>query len=345
MQIRGLARITLAPLTDTLPCLGAVQISLLEEPYIDFSISLFGSLDLMLLPILKDAVNFAANKVRYLLYASPTLDRHVTRKVTWLCYSMPLCMHHSHLFVSRHRAIQVLQGVVKTHCRESLTIQYPMRQGERLFFARRCWETCWCTPTGCPLTSCRMAGSLPSPRACWWSRSRPSPTSRQAETSFQRYTLPLSPFGGMHPFAVLVMLTLGTNTWGISVVQVRNVLSRSSGQACPFSRCEAGLIFCALVAAETFVRYSALRLGYWPVQLNCVSRAQVDPFVDMSVRDGRSQCTKTIWNNKDPVFNQVLSFIVNDPEHQSITAMVKDDDMQAFSKVRLNAGCNLRCHM
>lgn len=45
------------------------------------------------------------------------------------------------------------------------------------------------------------------------------------------------------------------------------------------------------------------------------------------------QCTKTIWNNKDPVFNQVLSFIVNDPEHQSITAMVKDDDMQAFSKV------------
>ena len=61
--------------------------------------------------------------------------------------------------------------------------------------------------------------------------------------------------------------------------------------------------------------------------------AQVDPFVDMSVRDGRSQRTKTIWNNKDPVFNQVLSFIVDDPEHQSITAMVKDDDMHAFSKV------------
>ena len=69
------------------------------------------------------------------------------------------------------------------------------------------------------------------------------------------------------------------------------------------------------------------------IQLSRESWAQVDPFVDMSVRDGRSQCTKTIWNNKDPVFNQVLSFIVNDPEHQSITAMVKDDDMQAFSKV------------
>lgn len=64
MQIRGLARITLAPLVDTLPCLGAVQITLLEEPYIDFSLSLFGSLDLMLLPILKDAVHIAANKVR-----------------------------------------------------------------------------------------------------------------------------------------------------------------------------------------------------------------------------------------------------------------------------------------
>ena len=69
--------------------------------------------------------------------------------------------------------------------------------------------------------------------------------------------------------------------------------------------------------------------------LTSESWAQVDPFVDMSVRDGRSQRTKTIWNNKDPTFNQVLSFIVDDPEHQSITAMVKDDDMQAFSKVTL----------
>ncbi len=83
LQIRGLARITLAPLTDTLPCLGAVQISLLEEPYIDFSISLFGSLDLMLLPILKDAVNFAANKARCSL-CDPGLDRRLMSKVNWL---------------------------------------------------------------------------------------------------------------------------------------------------------------------------------------------------------------------------------------------------------------------
>ena len=62
-------------------------------------------------------------------------------------------------------------------------------------------------------------------------------------------------------------------------------------------------------------------------------RPQVDPFVEMSVRDGRALHTKTIWNNKDPVFNEVLSFVVDDPEHQSITAMVKDDDMQAFAKV------------
>ena len=70
VQVRGLARVTLAPLVDTLPCLGAVQISLLEEPYIDFSISLFGSLDLMLLPIFKDAVNFAAKKVSSLSSAT-----------------------------------------------------------------------------------------------------------------------------------------------------------------------------------------------------------------------------------------------------------------------------------
>lgn len=63
MQVRALARVVMSPLVDTLPCLGAVQISLLEEPHIDFSISLFGSPDLMLLPILKDAVNFAAMKV------------------------------------------------------------------------------------------------------------------------------------------------------------------------------------------------------------------------------------------------------------------------------------------
>ena len=42
--------------------MGAVQISLLEDPYIDFSISLFGSLDLMLLPGLKDAVNPGCQK-------------------------------------------------------------------------------------------------------------------------------------------------------------------------------------------------------------------------------------------------------------------------------------------
>jgi hypothetical protein len=61
--------------------------------------------------------------------------------------------------------------------------------------------------------------------------------------------------------------------------------------------------------------------------------------VEVSLRDGRSLRTKTIWNNKDPVFNQVLSFVVDEPEHQSITAMVKDDDMHAFSKVRPNYVC------
>ena len=66
--------------------------------------------------------------------------------------------------------------------------------------------------------------------------------------------------------------------------------------------------------------------------------------MDMSVRDGRSQRTRTIKNNKDPVFNQVLRFIVDDPEHQSITAMVKDDDMHAFAKVRSHVGHRLTAY-
>ncbi len=71
MQIRALARITLAPLVETLPCLGAVQISLLEEPHIDFSVHVFGSWDLMLLPILRDAVKVVAMKVGNVLRSTP----------------------------------------------------------------------------------------------------------------------------------------------------------------------------------------------------------------------------------------------------------------------------------
>lgn len=62
-QVRADARITIAPLVDTLPCLGAVSISLLDPPHLDVSLQIFGGLDLMLLPGLREAVHFAIHKV------------------------------------------------------------------------------------------------------------------------------------------------------------------------------------------------------------------------------------------------------------------------------------------
>lgn len=61
---------------------------------------------------------------------------------------------------------------------------------------------------------------------------------------------------------------------------------------------------------------------------------QVDPFVQLSVRDGRKLSTKTVWNNKNPEYNDVLNFIVDDPKTQSLTAFLKDHDFP-FHKVRL----------
>lgn len=48
--MKVLARSTLRPLVDTLPCMGAVTISLTETPHLDFSLYLFSKFDLMLLP-------------------------------------------------------------------------------------------------------------------------------------------------------------------------------------------------------------------------------------------------------------------------------------------------------
>mmetsp|Transcript_21148 Transcript_21148/g.58683 ORF Transcript_21148/g.58683 Transcript_21148/m.58683 type:complete len:654 (+) Transcript_21148:121-2082(+) len=47
------SRITIKPLVETLPCLGAVTISLLKEPFVDLSVMVINRLDLMALPILR----------------------------------------------------------------------------------------------------------------------------------------------------------------------------------------------------------------------------------------------------------------------------------------------------
>ncbi len=56
--MKVLSRITLRPLVDTLPCMGAVTISLVETPYIDFGLHLFKKFDLMLLPGISHIANY-----------------------------------------------------------------------------------------------------------------------------------------------------------------------------------------------------------------------------------------------------------------------------------------------
>lgn len=63
-----------------------------------------------------------------------------------------------------------------------------------------------------------------------------------------------------------------------------------------------------------------------------MSALQVDPFVQLSVRDGRKLSTKTVWNNKNPEYNEVLNFIVDDPKTQSVTAFLMEHDFP-FHKV------------
>ena len=85
-QLRADARITLAPLVDVLPCLGAVTITMLDAPYFDLSASLIGALDLMSLPGIRDAVQAIAHKV--LLQPSLTCSHPlIVRVVCWLARS------------------------------------------------------------------------------------------------------------------------------------------------------------------------------------------------------------------------------------------------------------------
>ncbi|CAG9466560.1 unnamed protein product [Pedinophyceae sp. YPF-701] len=50
LMINSLVRITFSPLAETIPCLGAVHVSLLEQPYIDFDVKILGNTDVMSLP-------------------------------------------------------------------------------------------------------------------------------------------------------------------------------------------------------------------------------------------------------------------------------------------------------
>lgn len=57
IQLHAVARITVRPLVETLPCLGAVHISLLDPPHVDMAVMLINQIDLMALPGVKELVN------------------------------------------------------------------------------------------------------------------------------------------------------------------------------------------------------------------------------------------------------------------------------------------------
>lgn len=50
IQLHAVARITIRPLVETLPCLGALYVSLLDEPHIDMTCTLINNVDLMAVP-------------------------------------------------------------------------------------------------------------------------------------------------------------------------------------------------------------------------------------------------------------------------------------------------------
>ena len=61
---------------------------------------------------------------------------------------------------------------------------------------------------------------------------------------------------------------------------------------------------------------------------------QVDPYVKASVRDSRTSRTRTLMNNNKPVWEETFNLIVDDPNTQSVTFVVMDDDLGAFDDVR-----------
>ena len=64
LQLQGLARMTLRPLTDVLPCIGAITVTLMEAAYLDFSLHLLDSFDIMQVPGIKQGVAYAMERVR-----------------------------------------------------------------------------------------------------------------------------------------------------------------------------------------------------------------------------------------------------------------------------------------
>ncbi len=98
--MRAVSRITIAPMVETLPCVGGVSVTLLEAPYFDAVFRLINSIDILSMPGIHDAVQFAA-KVRRCFrrkqtckkgpYSSPATARLLTRSKA--CLYRPAQLH------------------------------------------------------------------------------------------------------------------------------------------------------------------------------------------------------------------------------------------------------------
>ncbi len=62
-QVRAVARISLRPLVEELPCLGGAEVSLLGLPHYDLSLRLVNRIDIMRVPGVKQLVDFVVAKV------------------------------------------------------------------------------------------------------------------------------------------------------------------------------------------------------------------------------------------------------------------------------------------
>jgi len=62
-QLKALARMTLYPLVEQLPCVGGVTLSLLEQPTVDFDLHILDSPDLLALPPIPVLLRFVQNLV------------------------------------------------------------------------------------------------------------------------------------------------------------------------------------------------------------------------------------------------------------------------------------------
>ena len=68
VQVRAVARISLRPLVEELPCLGGAEVSLLGLPHYDLSLRLVNRLDIMRVPGVKAAVDAVVAKVRLFFF-------------------------------------------------------------------------------------------------------------------------------------------------------------------------------------------------------------------------------------------------------------------------------------